>query len=207
MPHEIEAKYRLDTFARVRRRLREAGGVYLGTVLQTDLYHDTPARRLLKSDCGVRIRHTRCLHRPPGGAGRPDTRALLTWKGPARPHRRAKIRNEVQTRLDDAAAVSAVFEAVGLKPTLTLQKRRASYRLGRCLVELDELPVLGRFVEIESSRPEHIESARGKLGLSETPPITDHYVRMAMRACKRLGGNCRELTFSNCAACGWNRSA
>jgi len=209
MADEIEAKYKVDTFAAVRRALGRAGAAYLGTVLQTDLYYDTPRRDLLRGDRGLRIRLTRRLRSGRGAAkGRPDTRPLLTYKGPVRPCSRVKIRKEIQTRLDDDRALADILAALGVELTLKVQKRRARYRLGRCRVELDELPILGRFVEIEAAAPRGVASAARKLGLTGEP-IRDHYVKLALDACRRLGrkGPRCEITFSRHGAKSSHRPA
>ncbi|MDP7163528.1 MAG: class IV adenylate cyclase [Phycisphaerae bacterium] len=199
MADEIEAKYKVDTFAAVRRAMGRAGATYLGTVLQTDLYYDTSGRDLLHGDSGLRIRLTRRLRRGRGAAkGLSDTRPLLTYKGPVCPRSRVKVRKEIQTRFDDDRALGDILAALGLELTLKIQKRRARYRLGRCRVELDELPILGRFVEIEAAAARGVASAARKLGLTDEP-ICDHYVNLALDACRRLGrkGPRREITFNH----------
>jgi len=203
MPHEIEAKFKVADFRAVRRRLTEFGAVYLGTDLQTDSYYDTPDRRLLGKDKGLRIRRTRRLRSPSAAGGelpKADNRPLLTYKGPADGHKRAKIRREIQSRIDSHEALSDVLSALGLQTALTIQKKRASYRLDSCLVELDELPVLGRFIEIEAPTPRQIEAVRGKLDI-QAEPCTDHYITLLTRACPRIATDCLEVTFDNCTDC------
>ena len=203
MSHEIEAKFKVADFRAVRRRLARLGAVYLGTDLQTDLYYDTPDRRLLREDKGLRIRRTRRLRSPSpadGEAPKADTRALLTYKEPADGHKRAKIRREIQSRVDSHQALSDILAALGVTPTLTIQKKRASYRLGSCLVELDELPVVGRFIEIEAASPRQIETTRCKLDI-QAEPCTDHYITLLTKGCARVSGACLEVTFDNCTDC------
>ena len=200
MSHEIEAKFKVADFRAVRRRLARLGAVYLGTDLQTDSYYDTPDRRLLEADTGVRIRRRRRLRSAAGTRAKSDTRPLLTYKGPVCGHRRAKIRREIQSRIDSHQAVAEVFEALGLIPSVTIQKKRASYRMGSCIVELDELPIIGKFVEIEARSPEQIETVRGRLGI-DAEPSTDHYITLLTEACPRISGACLEVTFDNCTDC------
>lgn len=193
MPHEIEAKFKVDNHRAVRRALRRAGAEYIATVIQTDRYFDTPRRKLLKRDCGLRIRSLRPLRR---GARGLDTRPLLTVKGPPRPSGSAKIRREIQARLDDAPGLVEVLAAMGLAPCFTVQKRRASYRLAPCLIELDELPLIGCFVEIEAPCEKDIAEMCRRLGL-DGPPITDHYVNLVTAACKRADRPCTGATFDH----------
>jgi len=203
MAHEIEAKFKVPDFRAVRTRLRGLGAVYLGTNLQTDLYYDSPDHRLLNEDKGLRIRLTRRLRSPSATGGKApatDSRPLLTYKGPPDRHEQAKIRQEIESRVDSHQALGDILGALGMAPMLTIQKKRASYRMGPCLVELDELPLLGRFIEIEAPSPRQIEALREKLDI-QAEPCTDHYITLMTRACSRASRTCREVTFDNCNNC------
>ncbi|MBS3733342.1 MAG: class IV adenylate cyclase [Phycisphaerae bacterium] len=188
MSHEIEAKFDVDDFRAVRRVLRQAAARYIATVVQTDTYYDTSTGMLRGRNCGLRIREVHCLRR---GDAPVDTRPVLTAKGPPRLPassrdrssgvRRAKVRRELQTHLDDPEAVCELFEAMGLRRTMTVQKRRATYRLRRCMIELDELPVIGRYVEIEAPSERKLDAMRRRLNLPGEP-ITDHYLNLLARA-------------------------
>lgn len=191
MDHEIEVKFKVGDFARVRRALRKAGAAYLGTVLLTDAYYDTPDHAMRGKDCGLRVRRMRLLR----AGGRPrDTRPQLTFKAPGPSTRRAKIRQEVQTRVDDAEALAEVLAGCGLSVTISVQKRRATYRLGPCLIELDELPLIGCYVEIEGPGEEKIHAAAEMLGL-DSEPITDHYLSLLDRARRKRGLRGRRVHF------------
>jgi adenylate cyclase class 2 len=175
--YEIEVKFKVDDFAPVRRALRRAGAKYIATVIQTDSYYDTADRMLLGRDCGLRIRLFRPVRSAAGGI---DTRPLLTAKGP-RSGRAAKFRREVQTRLEDPQAVVSILEAMGLKLTLSIQKRRATYTWNGCLVELDELPVIGKFIEVEAGSEKALDRICRRLGL-QAERITEHYVNLLQAA-------------------------
>ncbi len=197
MTQEMEMKFRVSDLAAVARRLRALGADRLHTALQDDRYFDLRRHRLLRRGCGLRLRTSRLLR---AGRGRLDGRAELTYKGPARRGRKAKVRPEHQSRVDRPAAVEAVLLACGLRPMLHLQKRRATYRLGRCTVALDELPVLGCFVEIEGPTEAAIERLRTRLALPGRP-IRQHYVKLLQARCARAGYRCRQATFSTCRRC------
>ena len=194
MPHETEAKYKVDTFAAVRRALRALGAEYRWTAVQTDNYFDTPGRTLLKAGSGLRLRRVRYVRR---ARGRGDDRAEITFKGPVQGGRRAKVRKEVQTRLDCPEVIEEIVSCCGLAPVLVIQKRRTTYRLGRCTVELDELPMLGRFVEVEGPDERAVHRAAAKLRLAGEP-IADHYVNLLVGRCPRVGQPCLEVTFDRC---------
>jgi len=80
---------------------------------------------------------------------------------------------------------------------LRLEKRRSSYRLGRCLVELDELPLGGFFVEIEGPGKTAIDAAARKLRLPGQPTRA-HYIELIQQQCRSAGVTCREVTFRRC---------
>jgi adenylate cyclase class IV len=83
---------------------------------------------------------------------------------------------------------------MGLEVAVRLQKRRTTYRLGECLVLLDELPLAGRFVEIEAPSEDAVRRAGERLGL-EGQPITDHYVALVLAECRKRGHDGGEITF------------
>ena len=197
MSDEIEAKFKVAGHSAVRRALRRVGARYLATVIQTDRYFDTPQRMLMKRGCALRIRGVRSLR---SGARAVDTRPRLTAKSPGPPSTCAKVRREIQARLDDAGGVVDVLEAMGLQPCFTVQKRRASYRLAPCLVELDELPLIGCFVEIEAPRAGEIARMCRRLGI-EGPPIVESYMSLLTAACGRSASPCQGATFDE----GWIR--
>lgn len=198
MANEIEMKFKVETFSAIRKSLHAAGAKYIGTVMQTDRYFDTPGGKLLKADTAVRLRQVRIIKTAPGA--KMDRRPQITYKGPIASNRRAKIRREVQTHIDNASALEEILRAAGLASTMTIQKRRASYRLGRCMIELDELPAIGRFVEIEAAGEKLINAAAKKLSLNEKP-IADHYISLLTAACEGVGTRCTEITFDKFRKC------
>ena len=192
-------KFRLPSLTAVTRWLAALKAGRLHTMLQDDCYFDTPRYRLLRRGCGLRLRTVRLLR---AGVGKLDGRAELTYKGPARRGAKAKVRPEHQSRVDDPAGIEVVLAACGLRPMLRLQKRRATYRLGGCVVALDELPVLGCFVEIEGPSEAAIQRVRGRLGLTGRP-IRSHYVRLLQARCKRVGRRCLQAGFGACRRCAY----
>ncbi len=180
---EIEAKFKVANHRPIRRALRRAGGVYLGTILQTDRYFDTPKGDLLKRDSGLRIRNVRRLK---SGRGEFDDAPLVTFKGPRKYQKGLKVRSEYQTRVGDADAIERIFHALDLSATLTIQKRRAEYRLGHVVVSLDTLPLLGEFVEIEAPSENSARRVCRRLNL-DGEMITASYTQMLLRHCRQKG--------------------
>ena len=175
--HEIEVKLAVTGHQAIADAICREGGRYIGSFEQTDRFYDTPEGRLRDGGCGLRIRYVRRLA---GESDEIDTRPEVTFKGPRRTDARAKVRPEYQTRLDDHEALEKIFDACGLTPTAVVRKKRTSYRLDDCQVELDELPDIGYFVEVEGPDEETIFALCERLGLTGEP-VSESYLAMVLR--------------------------
>ena len=171
MPIETEIKLKVDHLAPVRDRLKQVGGKRVGEVMETNIFFDTPDRALLASDCGLRVRCSRDLAAH-GSAG--CEKLVLTYKGP-RGEGDVKRREEIEVGVDSIDAATAVLDRLGYVRMLTFEKRRESWILDDSKVELDQLPHLGSYVEIECPDPDDIPPIRGKLGLSHVKAIEQTY--------------------------------
>jgi len=187
---EIEAKIKVDDIEHLRSRLIDVGAEYLAAVMQTDTYFDRPDGWLRDHDRGLRIRRTEFID----GPVEPDLRPELTCKGPRDPGGVYKTRREIQIRLDQADAFEGILSIAGMARCMTIQKRRSSYLLGPCRIELDELPMLGFFVEIEAPGEGEITSAIELLGL-QNDTISETYVYLALSHCKEQGIEGKDISF------------
>jgi adenylate cyclase class 2 len=172
MSMEIEAKMKVADLDSVRKTLSECGAERHGKVLETNTFFDTPARSLQSADSGLRIRVA------VNEAG--QSHCLITMKGPLQAGA-LKTREEIEFSADDPAAVQKLFERLGYQAGLSFQKRRESWTFQGCKVELDEMPLLGTYVEIEGPSESSVLAARQALGLSQLPPIKIGYVSMLAR--------------------------
>ena len=107
----------------------------------------------------------------------PHFSPLLTYKGPKKAGLSLKVRREVQTYVEDARAMTQLLAALGFAPTAVVRKRRSSYRVGLCQVELDELRGVGRFVEVEGPSRRQVEAVCKQLDL-QGERVTRSYVSM-----------------------------
>lgn len=196
MSHEIECKIPVADHQAVLARLREVDAEHLETVLQTDTYYDSPDGRLRESGCGLRIRREELLQ---PGSRNDDHRPLVTFKGPRDTDATYKVRRETETRVDSGEAIDVVLQAMGVQPRMIIQKRRASFRVGHCQVELDELPLLGSFVEIEGRGESDVEQAIEMLGVTGEH-VHESYLSQAQSRCGESNG-CDRLTFEGCGDC------
>jgi len=167
MPVEIEMKLKVEHLAPVRDRLRALGARHVGEVMETNTFFDTPDRALLASDCGLRLRHSR------DGATKQE-KLVVTYKGP-RGEGQVKKREEIEVGVDRADAAEEMMERLGYVRQLSFEKRRETWRLDKCTVELDTLPELGSFVEIECPSEADVMRIREKLGLADVPAVTPTY--------------------------------
>ena len=69
---------------------------------------------------------------------------------------------------------------------MIVDKKRRVWQLGDCEVALDELPLLGDFVEIEGPDEETIATVQKSLGLTDLPHITESYASLIVRELRQL---------------------
>lgn len=167
---EIEAKFRISDPEAIREKLLSAGAEATGTVMEDNTYFDTPDASLHRNDCGLRIRTVKPTN---GGA----ERSVLTYKGPRR-EGELKIRVEEEIAIDSPDTAHAILSALGYQATVSFQKRRESFGLGDARIELDELPDLGFFLEIEADDEETVQTTRKTLGLKNAPTVTQTYAEI-----------------------------
>lgn len=174
MATEIEKKYRVtqDEAARLGGVLRELGARDEGEVFEVNTLF--AGNNLDVGRCALRVRQE---------AGR---RAVLTYKErPASEPEAVKRRREIETEVADAEAAAALLEALGYRPALVYEKRRATYQLGGAEVVLDELP-FGWFVEIEGDEIDILDAER-RLELTTAEHVHETYPELTRRHGLRAG--------------------
>ncbi|MGD0540723.1 MAG: class IV adenylate cyclase [Tepidisphaeraceae bacterium] len=169
MSTEIEAKIKVPDLPAVREKLESAGAQRRRKDLETNSFFDTPEHSLQSADKGLRIR----VAVDESG----ESRCTITMKGPAE-QGQFKIRQETEFSADDPEAARALFENLGYHLTLSFEKRREMWMLGECEVDLDELPYLGAYVEIEGPAERDVDAVRRLLGLENLPVIKTGYISM-----------------------------
>jgi len=187
MAVEIEAKMRVADFDAVHSALRSVGAERICEALETNTFLDTPDRALLARDSGLRLRINRFSD------GRETY--VVTFKGPLRSGQ-LKTREEIEFAIDNPTAAAQMLARLGYERELSFEKRRESWRLDDCHVELDELPYLGRFVEIEGPNEATVMRVRQKLGLSSLAMEKRGYISLLSEYLKSNGISDREITLS-----------
>lgn len=190
MPVEIEAKLKVNDFEQVRERLKSAGATHVGNVIETNFFFDTDDRSLLAADQGLRLRHKR------SSSGDEPEKFIITFKGP-RQQGKFKSRDELEVGVLNGKDAVALLDRLGYHEVLRFEKRRETWKLEGCLVELDELPHLGCYVEIEGPKEETIQKIRELLHLSARPLVSASYAALLMTYLQEQGKSSRVVAFTD----------
>ncbi len=180
---EIEAKLKVDSLGEVEARLAASGASAAGEVIQSDWYFDTADRKLTRGDECLRLRSEKRASRE---------RLVLAYKGPKQKDD-YKQRQEAELEVNDAAATESLLTGLGYQKSLGFNKRRRLWHLHGCEVALDELPLLGTFVEIEGPDSGTIGKVQVMLGLSDVPHTVASYADLIERELSAKGTNRREV--------------
>jgi adenylate cyclase class 2 len=213
MAREIEIKLRLNDVKQLRAGLKRMGARLASArterVHEWNAVFDTPGQRLRRRRQLLRIRVEAADGRPSEPAKKPTQAALLTFKGPDRATRasagksldkRHKVREEIELRVEDAAALAQIFERLGMRAAVHYEKYRTTFCLPQSkpwakglLIELDETPI-GNFLELEGP-PRAIDRAAKELGFSKKDYILKNYLRLNAEQCLRRGGQVGDMVF------------
>jgi adenylate cyclase class 2 len=168
---EIEAKLKVDSLEEIEHKLAELGADFLAEQLQADYFFDDVNATLTKSD--------RCLRLRKQMIGKNES-FFLTYKG-AKEKSNLKKRQEIEFEIKDADSVRKLLSGLGYEEVLVVEKKRRLWQLGDCEVALDQLPLIGDFVEIEGPDEEKIANTQDKLGLSDLSHITESYASLVAK--------------------------
>lgn len=214
MAQETEIKLRISDTRALLRQLKKLGarpvGGGTGRVHQENVIFDTPQGGLAKHGQLLRIRtetpgSKRIKNSPPL-----KRKFVLTFKHPIeKPFESGpqdsskaihKVREELELEITDAAALSRIFQGLGMSGWFRYEKYRTTLRLPASqnwarglLIELDETPI-GAFVELEGPA-EAIDRAAGQLGFSKRDYILKNYLVLYIEDCRKKGEEPRHMVF------------
>ena len=112
-------------------------------------------------------------------------RHYLTFKGPPRPEGIFKIREELETCVEDADVLFQVFERIGMRVSFRYQKYRREFSWGDVHIAVDETPV-GDYVEFEGSEAA-IRDVAQRLGVEEAQFLRSSYYSLYVEYCRAHG--------------------
>lgn len=174
---ETELKAVVEDLAACRASVERAGGVLeLEGHLQDCRYEDDGGR-LKKNDHVLRIRIFR-------GNGREE--ASLEWKGPTRLMNGLKAREEIGTKVADAAALTEIVEKLGYEISRTIDREIAQYVLHGATVRFERYPRMDDLVEVEGTA-EAIERAIAAMQLPRASFTADSLPTFMARYQERTG--------------------
>lgn len=179
---EVEIKLALSGARAGRELLRRAGfRVTTRRTLEANTVFDT---------AGLELRGRRELLRL-RTYGRRHT---LTYKGPPEAARH-KSREEIETRVADAAEARALLERLGYQAVFRYEKYRTEWARGDepGQVTLDETPI-GTFLELEGPA-RWIDRTARELGCTPRDYITASYASLYFEDCRRRGEAPQQMTF------------
>ena len=214
MAYEIEIKLAVADSKALQRALKRLGAKPQNSkcprVHEMNLLFDTPDGGLAKHGQLLRIRTETPAAGQKPAKKKAALRTLLTFKSPPerlaiseiRPSkdRRYKVREEIETTLQNAQPIKRIFEGLGLRGWFRYEKFRTTYALPArhrwakgLLIEVDETPI-GVFVELEGPG-EAIDRAAGELGFSKKDYILRNYLVLYLEECKRQGKQPAHMLF------------
>ena len=165
MKIEIETKIRVESFDSVISGLKGFGAAFEGKVLQRDSFFVDKEKKLIATDRGLRLRRQMS-----DGV----ERVILTYKGP-RQKTGFKSRREIEVVVDNFESMKDILLALGFEKGIEFEKKRDYWSLNKCEICLDELPMLGKFVEVEGPGEEAICRVLDAIGLSASDHIDMSY--------------------------------
>jgi len=208
MTKETEIKLHIADLKAFGRKLKKLGaktvGARGGRVHELNTIFDTPEGGLAKHGQLLRIRtETQSSGKSPAqnkrGAisDKNETRVVLTFKQPSvravdEDGGRFKVREETELEVTDPAALTKIFEGLGMRGWFSYEKYRTTWKLGApqhwakdLLIEVDETPV-GVYVELEGP-PGAIDQAAERLGFTRRDYLTKNYLTLYVEDCRRRG--------------------
>jgi len=186
---ELEIKGRIESHDPIRRMLKGAGATCVARALESNHILDSRDGALRRAGCGLRIRSTA----PMDGSA---SKGSLTYKGP-RQEGRFKRREELEVEVADPLTMRSIMQALGYREHLVFEKRRETWQMDACKVELDELPLLGKFVEVEGPTEQAIEAVLARLELTGLTTEPHSYVGLLAGLIQEQGTNRREFRFDS----------
>lgn len=185
MCYEIEAKLHVSDHEVIRRRLRDAGGMFVRRGIERNIIYDRRDGALHRLGIGLRIRTVDVEEGEP-------VQATMTVKGQIAAST-FKSREEREIAVDDAENAQHILRMLDFVSVMAYEKRRESWHFQRCQVELDVAPMIGRFVEIEGTDEHAVFQVQKELGLEGESHIPESYIQLLLEYCYAHGIEDRDL--------------
>ena len=178
MAKEIEAKFSISLSEAdniVRKLMNLPGAKFKYNRDEINEFFDTKKHKLDSKDSILRLRTCR---------NGDKVTYFVTYKGPSKSSK-IKIREEIETSIECAKQTRKLFKMLGFNLCFLFEKNRTTYSYRGCLIEIDRLPKLGYFCEIEGKSTKVIRSIKKKLGFEDAPLIRSGYGTLLRKVIKK----------------------
>jgi adenylate cyclase, class 2 len=170
---ETEIKLKIEDAAGFVRRFNAFNPVLLSARhFEDNQLLDFPDRRISAGQCLLRLRHAGDKH-------------ILTYKGPPKRDGIFKVREELETAVEDGAILLQTLERIGMVVCFRYQKYRQEFALDEVHVAIDETPI-GNYAEFEGSES-GIRNLAKKMGIAEAQFLRSSYYFLYVEYCRSRG--------------------
>lgn len=145
---EVEVKAHVSNFEEIQDKLSQIGATELKAEHQKDTYFNAPHKDYAQTDEALRIREIPANLGSSQYPGEFNPQYILTYKGPKLDDS-SKTRKEVEIKIDDVKNTTSLLESLGFRPVQVVEKDRTTYLYDNYLITLDEVHLVGKYVEIE----------------------------------------------------------
>ncbi len=172
--HEMELKSVVDDLPLRRGHVEGAGGRLRFEGTMVDRYYT----RKTGSDSGAGRLRIRTYQAPAGGWSE------VTWKGRARLEHGYKVREELNTRVEDEATLRRILDRLGFEESDCITREITWYVFGEATLRFEQFPRMDLLVEVEGA-PEAIERAIQATGIPReqftAEPLKEFILRFEAR--------------------------
>lgn len=177
---EIEVKFRVGNTKPYGEKLQKLGAKLVESGLEKNIKYK-----------GNGLEKTKDLLRLRSYYGK----SIITYKSkPKNAPKGFKAREEIEVQVSNFENAKKILERLGYEKFWIYEKNRQVWVLDGVEVLIDELPLIGNFVEIEGSE-EEIESTARKLGFDMKDAITKNYEKLYKEYIKENGLSEEDLVF------------
>jgi adenylate cyclase class 2 len=179
---EVEIKFKIDNIDTLTGSLQAAGfRLITPHTHEMNTLYDQPGGKLRRRGALLRLRQY-------------GNRWTVTYKDRSGPQSgRHKSRREIETQVENGAALAQVFEAIGFKPSFRYEKHRSEWSDSNGHVVIDETPI-GNFGEIEG-QPEWIDATAQRLNIPVKSYLKESYAELFAAWKRKTRSKAKEMTF------------
>ncbi|MBI5554111.1 MAG: class IV adenylate cyclase [Candidatus Diapherotrites archaeon] len=177
---ETEMSFPVNGFSGLQKKLKSLHAKKVFSGMERNVLFDFADARLKKSDSLVRLR-------------REGKDCRLCFKGPAKKSR-FKVRKEIEFEVSSFDLAADFLGSLGLKESFRYEKKKQVFECGGVCVVLLELPLLGKWVEVEGA-PSRITKTVSRLGLNMASGVNRSFIHLFAEYRKKNGLKQRDMVW------------